>query len=147
MLKQLPSLEDQLRKSKKEQKSNESKSSGKNGFVSSNSDSEGEPIMTEELRKVLVALSSHSDSHKENSLFKTSSSSTNSPSSRKVISPESLFHVIWKVVPRSVNNNHHLFLNSSPSRQHENIYLRSSKVNLFNIFWHNGNRTISIAVS
>ena len=120
MLKQLPSLEDQLRKSKKEQKGNESKSSGKNGFVSSNSDSEGEPIMTEELRKVLVALSSHSDSHKENSLCKTSSSSTNSPSSRKVISPESLFHVIWKVVPRSVKT---IAFFIKLFRQHENVYL------------------------
>ncbi len=39
------------------------------------------PIMTEELRKVLVALS-HGQKEK------------------KTISPEALFHVIWKVVPR-----------------------------------------------
>ena len=38
--------------------------------------------MTEELRKVLLALSQDSQSAK------------------KVISPEALFHVIWKVVPR-----------------------------------------------
>merc|ERR1719346_469606 len=37
--------------------------------------------MTEELRKVLLALSSNQ-------------------AARKVISPEALFHVIWKVVPR-----------------------------------------------
>lgn len=40
------------------------------------------PIMTEELRKVLLALS-------QDDLIK-----------KKVISPEALFHVIWKVVPR-----------------------------------------------
>lgn len=41
------------------------------------------PIMTEELRKVLLALSQDGQSAKH-----------------KVISPEALFHVIWKVVPR-----------------------------------------------
>merc|ERR1719154_411170 len=39
--------------------------------------------MTEELRKVLLALSQDGQSAKH-----------------KVISPEALFHVIWKVVPR-----------------------------------------------
>ena len=70
VLKQLPSLEEQLRKqtSKKEQQSGKGGgAAGKNGIIDSKNGSstnksggEGEPIMTEELRKVLVALSSNS---------------------------------------------------------------------------------------
>ncbi len=54
-------------------------SRNKNGLVPS--PAEG-PIMTEELRKVLLALSQ------------------DGAQKHKVISPEALFHVIWKVVPR-----------------------------------------------
>ena len=48
-------------------------------------------IMTEELRKVLLALSKGEET-------------------KKAISPEALFHVIWKVVPRfrSVGRNRQL---------------------------------------
>jgi hypothetical protein len=79
----------------------------KNGFPADG------PIMTEELRKVLVALNQgpQQGSNKLSNSSNTSNSSGNidwssspSPSSttlmRKVISPEALFLVIWKVVPR-----------------------------------------------
>jgi len=116
VLQQLPSLEDQLlRKSnKKEAAQSDKKGSsdlkpGKNVGVVSSSSTDG-AIMTEELRKVLVALSSNyssiggSPEKKKASLNRsiatTAVTSISASNTRKVISPESLFHVIWKVVPR-----------------------------------------------
>ena len=51
------------------------------------------PIMTEELRKVLVALNQELDAEKKRPNSKADCT-------RRVISPEALFLVIWKVVPR-----------------------------------------------
>ena len=85
VLKQLPALDEHLSSQPKNDsntsiaKSKESRN--KNGLTPS-AGAEG-PIMTEELRKVLLALSQDSQS-----------------AMKKVISPEALFHVIWKVVPR-----------------------------------------------
>lgn len=88
VLKQLPSLEERLSSSSKSSGSTlngtvsslmSRESRNKNGIVPS--PTEG-PIMTEELRKVLIALSQGQSSK------------------HKVISPEALFLVIWKVVPR-----------------------------------------------
>jgi len=83
VLKQLPSLEEKKPSTKSPNilngsiaKSRESRN--KNGLAPKPTDG---PIVTEELRKVLLALSSNQANH-------------------KVISPEALFHVIWKVVPR-----------------------------------------------
>jgi hypothetical protein len=106
VLKQLPSLEDRLSTTSSSSSSSTSSSStnsvsgsgsggsgsgsqsiaksresrNKNGLVPG--PAEG-PIMTEELRKVLVALSQGQSSK-----------------NKLVISPEALFLVIWKVVPR-----------------------------------------------
>ena len=80
VLNQLPSLSSAGNHAKHETR-------GKNGFASSSSSvapsliGDG-AIMTEELRKVLLALSRGENGAK------------------KAISPEALFHVIWKVVPR-----------------------------------------------
>ena len=89
VLKQLPSLEDQLPVPKPKNQRELRGSHGKNGL----SVSDGGPIMTEELRKVLVALNQGQEN--KNPLNHSSQST-----SRKVISPEALFLVIWKVVPR-----------------------------------------------
>ena len=81
VLNQLPSLSSAGNHAKHETR-------GKNGFASSSSSSVAPSligdgaIMTEELRKVLLALSRGENGAK------------------KAISPEALFHVIWKVVPR-----------------------------------------------
>ena len=83
VLKQLPSLDEKLSSKSPNNLLNGSiaksrESRNKNGLVPKTADG---PIVTEELRKVLLALSCNQAKH-------------------KVISPEALFHVIWKVVPR-----------------------------------------------
>ena len=85
VLKQLPALDEHL--SSNSSKSNfnsiaKSKESRSKNVLTPNAAGAEGPIMTEELRKVLLALS-------QDDLIK-----------KKVISPEALFHVIWKVVPR-----------------------------------------------
>ena len=124
MLKQLPSLDsEELLKSSGSLSSSSSSSplsnssNGSNKLTRETRNKNGlpadGPIMTEELRKVLVALNQgpQQGSNKLSNSSNTSNSSGNndwssspSPSSttltRKVISPEALFLVIWKVVPR-----------------------------------------------
>ena len=79
VLKQLPSLEDKAQlNSSGSVKKRETRSNGVSSNISGIIDG---AIMTEELRKVLVALSQGEET-------------------KKAISPEALFHVIWKVVPR-----------------------------------------------
>ena len=106
VLKQLPSLDERLSSAKTPilngslAKSRESRS--KNGMAPNPSDG---PIMTEELRKVLLALSSNQAKH-------------------KVISPEALFHVIWKVVPSFrgyVQQDAHEFLRYMLDRLHTEL--------------------------
>ncbi len=96
VLKDLPSLEDFGSGSR----SGSGSSTPTNGKVretrtknSSFSQTTDGPIMTEELRKVLVALNQELEADKKRANSK-------SDCSRRVISPEALFLVIWKVVPR-----------------------------------------------
>merc|ERR1719323_319803 len=119
VLKQLPSLDlDELNKSGGSLFSSSSSSPLSNSSNGSNKSSRESrhkngfsadgPIMTDELRKVLVALNQgpQQTSNKISNNTNNSNSSSNSSSSpslsysRKVISPEALFLVIWKVVPR-----------------------------------------------
>ena len=88
VLKDLPSLEDSSsRSSASPAKIRETRT--KNNF----SQTTDGPIMTEELRKVLVALNQELEADKKRANSKNDCS-------RRVISPEALFLVIWKVVPR-----------------------------------------------
>ena len=123
VLKQLPSLDlEELSKSSASLSSSSSSSplsNSSNGSKNSSRESRNKnglpadgPIMTEELRKVLVALNqgpqqpaSNKIANSSSNSHSTTSSSDNCASSniswsRKVISPEALFLVIWKVVPR-----------------------------------------------
>ena len=121
VLKQLPTLDlEELNKSSGSLSSSSSSSplsNSSNGSNKSSRESRNKnglpadgPIMTEELRKVLVALNQgpQQTSNKISNNTNNSNSSSNSNSSpslsstltRKVISPEALFLVIWKVVPR-----------------------------------------------
>ena len=124
MLKQLPSLDsEEILKSSGSLSSSTSSSplsnssNGSNKLTRETRNKNGlpadGPIMTEELRKVLVALnqgpqqgsnklsnSSNTSNSSGNNDFSSSPTPSSTTLTRKVISPEALFLVIWKVVPR-----------------------------------------------
>ena len=92
VLQQLPNLESKVVNNGVKRETRGSYS--KNGISA-----DGGPIMTEELRKVLMALNQNQVEKKKSSINNEIINRYN-PSSRKVVSPEALFLVIWKVVPR-----------------------------------------------
>ena len=97
VLKQLPSLEGaQLNKGSNEAQKRETRS--KPGSSAGTSDG---AIMTEELRKVLVALNSNV---REGAVGDGGERLPAKTAVRKAISPEALFHVIWKVITLLIRN-------------------------------------------
>ena len=110
VLKQLPSLEGERNRQQQGSGGSGSSSGGGNGDLRRetrlNPATADGAIVTEELRKVLLALSPQDElvvekNNKRKKSVDSAGSKKPAPTVvRRSISPEALFHVIWKVVPR-----------------------------------------------